>query len=225
MSRMRVLPMPKLIGILRKCQSGIAVVEFALCLPFIIVATMTAAELANYTVTKMRVSQLALRLADDGSRIGDGDLLSTKQITEAQINDLMTGADLQGSTLGLYSNGRIVLTSLEPVANPNPTDRYRIRWQRCRGAITYSSGFGEQGDTDLTGVAINGQILRAPEGGAVIIAEVAYQYQPLVGSSWIKLSSMVETAAMYVRDNREYEGPAGGVGIYNSENVTPAACS
>src|SRR3546814_7752789 len=81
---------------LSRAQNGIAVVEFALCLPFVLVATLTAAELANYTVTKMRVSQLALRLADDGSRIGTGDLLSTKQITEAQINDLMTGADLQG---------------------------------------------------------------------------------------------------------------------------------
>src|SRR3546814_3139157 len=88
---------------LSRAQNGIAVVEFALCLPFVLVATLTAAELANYTVTKMRVSQLALRLADDGSRIGTGDLLSTKQITEAQINDLMTGADLQGSALGLFT--------------------------------------------------------------------------------------------------------------------------
>src|SRR3546814_11879499 len=93
----------------------------------------------------MRVSQLAVLLADDGSRIGTGDLLSTKQITEAQINDLMTGADLQGSALGLFTNGKVVLTSLEPVANPNTTDRYRIRWQRCRGSLTYSSGFGKIG--------------------------------------------------------------------------------
>src|SRR3546814_20274648 len=75
----------------------------------------------------MRVSQLALRLADDGSRIGTGDLLSTKQITEAQINDLMTGADLQGSALGLFTNGKVVLTSLEPVANHTTTARYRLR--------------------------------------------------------------------------------------------------
>ncbi|AJR25140.1 MULTISPECIES: TadE/TadG family type IV pilus assembly protein [Sphingobium] len=210
---------------LSRAQNGIAVVEFALCLPFVLVATLTAAELANYTVTKMRVSQLALRLADDGSRIGTGDLLSTKQITEAQINDLMTGADLQGSALGLFSNGKVVLTSLEPVANPNTTDRYRIRWQRCRGGLTYSSGFGKQGDTNLTGISVNGQTLKAPEGGAVILAEVAYRYQPLIGSRWLNLSSMVETAGMYVRDNREYAGPTGGVGIYNPENVTASTCS
>ncbi|KKW90080.1 TadE/TadG family type IV pilus assembly protein [Sphingobium chungbukense] len=210
---------------LRHTEKGIAVVEFALCLPFVLVATLTAAELANYTVTKMRVSQLALRLADDGSRIGTGDLLSTKQITEAQINDLMTGADLQGSALGLFTNGKVILTSLEPVANPNTTDRYRIRWQRCRGSLSYSSGFGKQGDTNLTGIAINGQTLKAPEGGAIILAEVAYRYQPLVGSRWINLSSMVETAEMYVRDNREYAGPTGGVGIYNPENITASTCS
>lgn len=208
-----------------RAESGVAVVEFALCLPFLLAASLGAAELANYTVTKMRVSQLALRLADDGSRIGTGDLLSTKQITEAQLNDLMTGADLQGAKLNLYINGKVILTSLEPVANPNSTNRFRIRWQRCRGAVAVGSGFGNQGDTNLEGISINGQTLTAPEGGSVIIAEVIYRYQPLIGSRWIKLSSITETAAMYVRDNREFAGPPGGVGIYNPENVDPATCS
>lgn len=210
---------------LRRSTSGIAVVEFALSLPFVLAATLGAAELANFTVTKMRVSQMALRIADDGSRIGAGDLLSTKQITEAQINDLFTGADLQGQSLDLFTRGRVVLTSLEPVANPNTTDRYRIRWQRCRGSKTYTSRFGTQGDTNLTGLTVNGQTLKAPDGGAVILAEVSYTYRPIIADRWINISDIVETAAMYVRDNREYAGPTGGVGIYNTENVTPSSCS
>src|SRR3546814_20672119 len=118
----------------------------------------------------------------------------------------MTGADLQGSALGLFTNGKVVLTSLEPVANPNTTDRYRIRWQRCRGSLTYSSGFGKQGDTNLTGISVNSQTLKAPEGGEVILAEVAYRYQPLIGSRWLNLSRMVETDGVSVRENREYAG-------------------
>lgn len=206
-------------------QRGVAMVEFALSLPFFVTAALMAAELTNYTITKMRISQAALHIADDASRIGTGDLLSTKQITEAQINDLMTGADLQTGNLDLYGQGKIVLSSLEPEANPNTDDHYRIRWQRCRGAKSFTSGFGKQGDANLTGLSVNGQIIKAPEGGAVMIVEVVYDYRPLVGVKWLNLPSMVETSAMYVRDNREYAGPTGGVGIYNPENVIASTCS
>lgn len=210
---------------LRRDRSGVALVEFALALPFVLGATMAAAELANFTTTKMRVSQVALHLADDGSRIGTGDLLSTKQITEAQINDLLVGADLQAGALGLYAHGRVILSSLEPVANPNPTDRYRVRWQRCRGTKSWSSHYGAQGDTGLTGLVMNGQTVKAPASGAIIYVEVAYDYQPIIGARWLNMGPIVETAAMSVRDNREFMGPAGGVGIYNPAPVaTVASC-
>ncbi|SCW91379.1 hypothetical protein SAMN02927924_04008 [Sphingobium faniae] len=204
---------------------AIAMVEFGLCLPFFLGAGLAATELTHYTITKMRISQAALHLADDGSRIGTGYLLSTKQISEAQINDLMLGSGLEASKLDLYTHGRVVISSLEPIARPNTTDRYRIRWQRCRGSKSYTSQFGRQGDTDLAGVTINGNLVKAPDDGAVIIAEVAYDYQPLFGGRWIQLSPMTETATMYVRDNREYSGPTGGVGIYNSENVAVSSCA
>ncbi|WP_336970368.1 pilus assembly protein [Sphingobium aromaticiconvertens] len=210
---------------LRRDCSGVAFLEFALALPFVLGATMAAAELTNFTTTKMRVSQVALHLADDGSRIGTGDLLSTKQITEAQINDLLIGADLQAGALGLYGHGRVILSSLEPVANPNPTDRYRIRWQRCRGSKSWSSHYGVQGDTNLIGLVLNGQTLKAPASGAIIYVEVAYDYQPIIGARWLNMGPIVETAAMSVRDNREFAGPTGGVGIYNDTASTVATCS
>ena len=212
-----------MLGLRRDC-SGVAFLEFALSLPFVVGTTMAAAELTNFTTTKMRISQVALHLADDGSRIGTGDLLSTKQITETHINDLMVGADLQAGALGLYRHGRVILSSLEPVANPNPTDRYRVRWQRCRGSKSWSSHHGVQGDTNLTGLVLNGQTLKAPASGAIIYVEVAYDYQPIIGARWLNMGPIVETAAMSVRDNREFSGPTGGVGIYNTAGATVASC-
>jgi Flp pilus assembly protein TadG len=207
---------------LRRDRSGLAMVEFALCLPFVVTVGMTGAELTNYTTTKMRISQVALHVADNASRMGTGTVLSNKTISEAQINDLLTGAGLQAGKLDLYNRGRVILSSLEPMANPNTTDRYKIRWQRCRGSKVWPSNYGTAGQTNLTGVTINGQLVKAPDDGAVMYVEVAYNYRPLISNAFIPKSLITETAAMTVRDQRDYAG--GTNGIYNTEAVTASTC-
>ncbi|MES2173621.1 MAG: pilus assembly protein [Pseudomonadota bacterium] len=180
------------------------------------------AELTSFVTTKMRISQLALHVADNAARIGTGTVLANKQITEAQINDLLTGAGLQGDRLDLYIHGRVILSSLEPVANPNPTNRYRIRWQRCRGSKIWPSSYGRAGDSNLAGLTVGGQTATAPDDGALIFVEVAYNYQPLIARLFIPKDQITAIAAMTVRDQRDYGG--GSNGIYNNENVVPSTC-
>lgn len=208
-------------------RRGMAVVEFALTLPFVVGFTMAGAELTNYTITKMRLSQIALQIADNASRIGTGSLLSAKQISEAQINDLLLGAIAQsesGTKLALDANGRMILYSLEPVANPNTTDQYKIRWKRCRGLKTSFAGTYAQGTTNLAGFVYNGQTIKAPTNGAVMVVQLSYTYRPLIAQSWIRNTEIVEYGAMTVRDTRDMIGPTGGVGIYNTENATISSC-
>jgi Flp pilus assembly protein TadG len=207
---------------LRKEQRAVAAVEFGLALPIMTVVAFTGAELTNFVTTKMRVSQLALHVADNAARIGTGTVLANKQVTEAQINDLLTGAGLQAGRLDLYGKGRVILSSVEPVANPNPTNRFRIRWQRCRGSKVWPSSYGRAGDTNLTGVTVNGQTATAPDDGALMFVEIAYEYQPLIARLFIPQDQIVAVAAMTVRDQRDYGG--GTSGIYNNENVLPSTC-
>lgn len=216
---MRVLHLP---GTLARDRRAVAVVEFGLALPFMTMIAFTGAELTNYVTTKMRVSQLALHVADNAARIGTGTVLANKQITEAQINDLFTGAGLQSSRLDLFANGRVILSSLEPVSNPNPNNRFRIRWQRCRGAKTWTSSYGLAGDTNLAGIAVGGQIATAPDDGALMFVEIAYNYQPLIARLFVPGGQITATAAMTVRDQRDFGGGANG--IYNNENVVPSTC-
>ncbi|CAN5450876.1 hypothetical protein BH10PSE14_BH10PSE14_17750 [soil metagenome] len=183
---------------------------------------MTGAELTNFTTAKMRVSQVALHISDNASRIGSGSLLTSKQISEAQINDLLTGAGLQAGSLNLYSRGRVVLSSLE--GDPNHTGKYRIRWQRCRGSKALSSHYGTAGQDNLTGIVANGQLITTPDSGAVMFVEIAYDYRPLISSTFVPKTEITDIAAMTVRDNRDLTGPTGGVGIYNTEAVTPSTC-
>ena len=203
--------------------SGMAMVEFALCLPFVVGVAMTAAELTNFTTVKMRMSQLALQVADNASRIGTGTVTSTTTISEAQINDMLTGAGYQGGKLNVYPNGRVIVSSLE--TDPANSGKYRIRWQRCRGSKVATSGYGAQGSNNLTGITMNGQLITAPSDTAVMVVEISYNYQPLISSTFAPATTLKETAAMVVRDNRDMTGPTGGVGIYNNENVTASICS
>lgn len=212
---------------LRSDCSGLALVEFAASLPFILLISLTGAELTNYASTKMRVSQVALQLADNVARIGNGSLLSNKTVKEMNINDALTGAGLQAGTLDLYDHGRVIVSSVEGETFPtNPSGEYRIRWQRCRGAKDHDSSYGHAGDDNLAGVGPSGRQVTAPDNGAVIFVEVAYDYQPLFTNTVIPNPEIVEVAAMTVRDTRDLAGPTGSTtGIYNDEGVTVSSCT
>jgi Flp pilus assembly protein TadG len=209
---------------LRRQCDGLAAVEFALTAPIVLTLFMAGAELTHYAIAKMRISQIALHVADNGSRIGTNNLLTAPQISETQINDLLIGANLQAGTLQLATRGRVIVSSLEPVASPNTTSRFKIRWQRCYGAKPAASSYGAQGATDLTGMGPSDQRVTAPDDGGVIFVEVVYDYRPLISASLVPNTVIRDIAAMTVRDDRDFAGN-GGVGIYNAESATPSVCT
>lgn len=197
---------------------AVAMIEFAMVLPTLVLMCLTGAEITNYITTKMRISQVALHLADNAARIGSGGQLAAKQITETDINDLLTGAGLQGGELDLFTRGRVVISDLEPMANPNTTGKYKIPWQRCRGAKTYAPAYGTQGQTNVTGMGPAGRQAFAYDGGATVYIEVAYDYRPLVGTTIVPATTFTEIATMTVRDTRDLTR------IYNTEGATVSSC-
>ncbi len=204
---------------LRQDRRGMAMVEFALSLPFVVLVTMSAVELTNFTTTKMRVSQLALQVADNASRIGTGTVLSNKTISEKQINDLLTGANLQAGRLGLLANGRIIISSLQPAST---STKYVVKWQRCKGAKAFTSTYPAASTTERN-ISGNPFKVTPPSDGAIMFVEISYNYQPLIGTHFQPWSEIREIAAMTVRDNRDYAG--GTNGIYNTEGAPVASCS
>lgn len=203
---------------LRCDTSGLALIEFAFAMPILMVLGLTGAEVTNYITTRMRVSQVALHLADNSARIGTGSQLAAKTITETDINDLLTGAGLHAGELDLFTHGRVVISSVEPVAKPNTSNRFKIAWQRCRGAHGYVPQYGEQGDTGLVGVGPVGQQVTAPDNGAAMFVEVAYRYQPLIDGDLAPDLEIREVASMLVRDTRDLRE------VYNNENAEEAFC-
>ena len=203
---------------LARDTGGVAFVEFAYALPMFLTLMLGGVELTHYVTTKMRVSQLALHIADHAARIGSGSLLAEKRISETQINDLFTGANLQSGELNLAANGRVILSSLEPQNNPNPQGKYRIVWQRCYGAKAHSSSHGRTGDSGMNGIGPAGRQVTAPDNSATMFVEVRYDYRPIIARDFAPTFAIVEIASMAVRDRRDLTR------IYNSENALVSRC-
>ena len=100
-------------------RSGVAMTEFALGAPFLLMAGLWGTETANYALVNMKVGQLAVHVADNASRVGDTSTLQNRKVYEADILDVLIGAQIQGGpALDLYENGRVIISSLQVSVPP-----------------------------------------------------------------------------------------------------------
>lgn len=184
--------------------SGVALIEFAYSLPFMTMLGLGGIELANYSITHMRVSQIAVSLADNTSRAKEQIKDGVPQMREYDVNEAFTAASLQSGNLDIANNGRLILTSLET----NGDNGQYLHWQRCFGAKSnYKSSYGKEGDgvtgTSVKGMGPVGRQVKAESGYAIMFVEVAYDYKPLIWSQVVPAGTIRKVAAMYVRDDRD----------------------
>jgi Flp pilus assembly protein TadG len=171
---------------LRDETSGLALLEFALGMPVFLALGGYGVEVANLALTNMRISQYALQLADNASRIGVNSGLAVYQVREGDINDVLEGVRLFGASAKLTTYGRVTISSLENIqqsypATPASNDTapvQRIHWQRCIGLANvaptapiptnFASSYGTTTVTDGTTAtpADNGTDAPSGMGGA-----------------------------------------------------------
>jgi len=196
---------PRLLRRLLGDVSGVALVEFAYSLPFMTILGLGGIEIANYSVTHMRISQIAVSLADNASRAKEQIDAGVPYMREYDVNEAFQAAEVQSGNLDIQANGRMILSSLE--VNPGNNNRQWIHWQRCSGSKSaYNSSYGTEGDgasgTAFKGMGPTGRVLTAESGYAIMFVEVVYDYQPLLFGRFIPTGPIRKTAAMYVRDDR-----------------------
>ena len=200
--------------------SGVAMVEFAITLPFIAGFALYSMELTNYALINMRVNQIALTLADNASRVGTDATLTTQQLREVDMNDVLQAARYQGKDIKLTTFGRITVSSVENVQQSYDTAPVqRIHWQRCIGLMSganydsiYSTSstdgtdntVANKGLTVASGVGDPGALISAPTGSGLMFIEVNYNYQPLVSAYFLGTPRIHFTASYITRDNRDY---------------------
>ncbi len=154
---------------IRRQQAGVALIEFALGLPVLIMILMGGMELLNLVVAHQKVSRIATTTADLAARY-------RASIDEADIGTLMLGAQLSAQGIDFAGDGRIILSSITRNVDD---DGHWIRWQRCDGGLSSAeSEIGEEneGKDDASIADIEGLAIQAPSN--VMYAEVTYLYKP-----------------------------------------------
>lgn len=221
---------------LRSSRRGVAMTEFALVAPVLLLLGTCGIEMANYALVRMLVSQININVADNISRVGLDSGLSVFQVSEGDANDTFAGAAISGSALDVLANGRIIISSLEQ----NASGGQWIHWQRCKGAKTVVSDYGAEG-TGATGTSFPGMgpstaRVTAPTAAiAVMYAETTYDYQPLFPFLWADaptgallgsifnntLKTIKYGNSFMIRDNRDLNQDTArnsGRGIFNFNN-------
>ena len=187
-------------------RTGVAFVEFAFMAPVILSMGMLGTETAYYVITHMQISQVAMQVADNASRVGEQDVLVARPVYESHINESLVGAEKLGETFGIFERGRVIISSLQR----NDDGGQTIRWQRCRGAKVYDSSYGEEGEgatgTSFPGMGETGREITAANGTAVIFVEIAYDYESITPFDFMDGQEIVYTAAFNVRDTRDLRG-------------------
>lgn len=218
-------------------RGAAATIEFALLVPILMYLGGAGIEYSYYGLAQLKISQIALELADNASRVGLSSTLSSVQLRETDVNDILTGARMQGAGINLTPNGRIIISSLENVQQSYDTAPVqRIHWQRCLGMKSgsgYDSSYGttsttagtdatqtNAGTTAASGMGDAGYMVSAPSGYGVMFVEVNYAYQALFGTLYISATRIHYLASYVVRDRRDYSQ------IYNpTPVVTRSTCN
>jgi hypothetical protein len=194
-----------LLARLRGDCSANALIEFAYALPVFLTLGMYGIELAYMATVNMQVSQIAMALADNASRLGQAEnSVVTPPITNSDVDSVLSGAMRQGASINFQNNGRVVLSSLE--VDPS-TSRQYIHWQKCRGNLVHASNYGPTNygktGTAITGLGKVGHIVSANTGSAVMFVEAYYNYTPLFGNMFVKNVQFGQEGAFIIRDKRD----------------------
>ena len=221
---------------LRRCESGLALTEFAFAIPILLTLGLVGMEVAWLTLAHLKVSNIAMMTADNASRVRDS-------IDEGNITELFLGATMAGQSMNFGARGRIILYSIEPNA---ANTRQWIRWQRCTGSKVVAPTYGRpktasgtnivngteiyqtdrqtpstnpSSETGATATAIGptGNQIAAASGTAVNMAEVHYDYQPLLAGNMLGNITITRVAAFNVRQRTNQS-------ISNGARITPASC-
>jgi Flp pilus assembly protein TadG len=224
---------------LRDCRSGVAFIEFAFALPVLLALGLLGLETANYAMANLRVSNIAMLTADNAARVRES-------IDEADITELLTGAKMTGSNINFAPNGRIILTDLEPTTTggkqwvrwqrcdgalnyaATPT---ALRPMTSAGAVitngteiynsdrnTNSSNPSSETKASLTSVGSGTNVISAQAGTAVMVVEVAYNYQPIIPNSFLQGKQITYVAAFNVRQRTDQT-------LRNINRITPKSCN
>lgn len=171
-----------------KDQSAVAMVEFAMMVPVLLVMTVGGFEVARYALLLQKLDRITATFSDLIAR--------EENLSAAELDNLFNSTNHLASPFDFDTNGMIVVTSVVGRDGAAPL----VIAQRTKGNLVgASSEIGGEGD-DATLPAVftdaDGNTLEQDEG--VIIAEIFYDFEPYMASgSSLMTIEMFEDLQIY----------------------------
>ena len=196
-------------------QRGAALIEFSYTLPVFVFLLLGGMELVSLSLAHLKVSHAAETLADNASRV-------RSQIDENDLDQIFLGVEKQGKSIGLKDKGRAILSSIQDNGKTGGANGQTIRWQRCDGSKPKAPKYGREGKGKLDatmkdGIGPSGRQIKAQLGTAIMFAEVAYDYDPVIFDAFMGQREIRYEAAFNVRERTE-------LGITNVKSKTLKTC-
>lgn len=174
--------MRRLLSWCRHCvidSRAIAVTEFALVAPFLILLYLGCFQLADAISASRKVTVTTRTLADLTSQYSSVTESTTDTILRA-ASQVMAPYD---ATAGIYT-----ITHL----STNPSGKPRVDWSRRFNGSTIKNGYKKNKKIDLPDSV-------SEEGSSVLMAEISYEYKPVVASAMLGKITMTDTIYMLPR--------------------------
>lgn len=149
---------------LLKCRRGGVMIEFGLITPLLVFLLLNGFEMSRFLILNQKLQRTAMSVADLAAR---STVLSNDDFT-----DLFAAGNEVFRPFELLTDGSVILSSVNEDGSGNP----QVAWQRQNGALLVNSLIGiEGGGATLEDNALIG------DGQTLIVAEVFYDFEPLIG--------------------------------------------
>lgn len=162
----------------KKCDGGVALVELALILPILLLILSGAIEMSRYIWIQHKVLRLTAEISDL--------VTQSRNMSATEMDVIFTAADYIIHPFDLGANGIIIVSSVSGTG-ANPPE---VNWKQCgAGSLAVSGSVGLAG---TTATVPNGLIVDPLDN--IIIAEVFYDYEPLIFDNIVKSTQITRTA-------------------------------
>lgn len=144
-------------------QKGVAAIEFALILPFLLLLLLGGFEITQFLLLNQKLDKVSYTITDVVSQ--------NTSLTNAQLNQIMSASVQIMKPIPFQNEGVVILSSIYKNGNNAPV----VRWQYKGGGLLVRSS--RIGNVNQNAILPNELTLNDKDN--VIIAEVYYTYTPI----------------------------------------------
>jgi len=171
-----------------RAQEGIAYLEFALCMPFLIALLMGSIEMTRYILIVQKVEKVAITISDVTSQ---GSTIST-----SDLNSIIYAASQVMLPYTFGANGYVIISSVTQTGTYSTSNPPKVSWQYtssgANGSWIQPSQIGTVGNT---ATLPNGMTLFDKDN--IIVSEVFYHFTPIIPTNGVIGTTSIYKIGIY----------------------------